>query len=481
MESIKKDKQKADCFYVKKMFFALAMISFAFFSAVIICSKDESRASNYRSSQLSQKITESGQSKRIDFINKEGRITQADDLGYSTIVITYTEEGTLEQYYDDAGSPVSIYPGYYALLRCYNEKGFITSITYLDSECKPIVLSQGYTIEKREANKQGYICSVRYYDMDGKPISSVSYGFGRNYYYDENGNNTRITYVDATGRPMIVGLGYASILQSFYTDDIHQKRRVKDEFYFDEKGEPIKLSLGQYGVHKEYDDNGMERVLTYIDDRGMPIETNKGYTTIVRTFYSDNTLATECYFDLEGNPYALSEGQYGIKKVNNQIIYLDSSGNELFNLRTLLYNHSWITIILAIGMVAVSIISKKRTNAILIILCLCSIIYMTLMYRYNEAKEHEAIWNFIGIITERNVRINIIRNIWLFVPLGTMLQKIAFKKIVLVIPFLFSLIIETMQYYSNIGIFDVFDIISNSIGGIIGYTIGLMLSRRQKI
>ena len=69
---------------------------------------------------------------------------------------------------------------------------------------------------------------------------------------------------------------------------------------------------------------------------------------------------------------------------------------------------------------------------------------------------------------------NNILNILLFVPLGFILPIYTdkLKKIYKVVPigFLISLVIETIQYVSKIGIFEIDDILNNTIGVLIGYS-----------
>ena len=68
---------------------------------------------------------------------------------------------------------------------------------------------------------------------------------------------------------------------------------------------------------------------------------------------------------------------------------------------------------------------------------------------------------------------NIILNILLFVPLGVFLplytKKIDKKYIIIPIGFFVTLIIEIIQYSTGYGIFEIADLLNNTIGVIIGY------------
>ena len=69
---------------------------------------------------------------------------------------------------------------------------------------------------------------------------------------------------------------------------------------------------------------------------------------------------------------------------------------------------------------------------------------------------------------EQSVRVGVINNIWLFVPLGTGLYKAIRKKWVLLIPFIMSVAIETIQYITELGIAEFDDVFGNTLGGWIG-------------
>ena len=72
-----------------------------------------------------------------------------------------------------------------------------------------------------------------------------------------------------------------------------------------------------------------------------------------------------------------------------------------------------------------------------------------------------------GII-KHSVRVGVINNIWLFLPLGTGLYRWFQKKWVLLIPFVMSVAIETTQYITGLGIAEFDDVFGNTMGGWIG-------------
>ncbi len=449
------------------------LLAFLVLSILYICPKARESRSKFHSLQLNKTTKLNNNTERTDYVDSSGRITIAADRGFATIVTTKTDSSILERYYDDKGNPISRYNGYYAAYYEYDDRGNNIRISYLDIDDKPVITANGYAIEEKEYNENGQNVSVKYYDTEGNPILTPSYGYGKINEYSENGKISRIIYVDASGAPMMTGQGFAIIERNYYISDGMKNNKVVSEFYFDENGTPVSLSLGQYGVHKEYDENGREFILTYLDEEGQPIATNKGYTTILRTYQANNNIATEQYFDLNGNPFALSEGQYGIKISDGQTVYLNQNGEESFNLKNYLYNHTRIIIPLALSFVILSSMVGTKQNAFFLILCFMAIIYMTLLFRDNDSAGYSGLlWYYRRIIFDSEARADIIKNIWLFIPLGAVLYRLYPKTTVLIIPVALSALIEGIQLLAGIGTCELDDIISNGIGGWIGFSMG---------
>ena len=78
------------------------------------------------------------------------------------------------------------------------------------------------------------------------------------------------------------------------------------------------------------------------------------------------------------------------------------------------------------------------------------------------------------------MRAGVINNIWLFVPLGTGLYRIFQKKWVLLIPFVFSVLIETTQYITGLGFAEFDDVFGNTLGGWIGVVVAWIWNSRIK-
>lgn len=452
---------------------ALILVLFIVFSFCFICPHTTSEKSDYNSAQLKTNTQIIGNVKRIDYIDDDGKVTIAAELGYSTKEIVQTDQGELERYYDDQGKPVQRrYVGYYAVLREKDNKGNTIKIQYLDNAGKPVIISDGYAEERREINEYNQTIKTLYYDIIGQPVYTERYGYGKEYQYDEKGRISKITFLNSDNKPIITSQGYAMVIRYYQEDS--QKNRTESEFYYDELGNPVSLSMNQFGVYKEYDKNGQEIVLTYLDRDGKPINTKKGYASVIKTYHVNGQTASERYYDKVGNPYALSEGQYGIKIDNsNTIRYIDKDGNERVNIKNLLYSHSWIAILIAFIVILIAVWIRRKYVFILFGLYVLSILYLTLVYRDKiNIKQTEVLWSYRHVFIDSEARADIIKNIWLFIPLGSIVYCIYPKRIILLLPVLLSFVIECIQLYAQIGFCELDDIINNSVGGYIGFHMG---------
>ncbi len=263
---------------MRKAITIILLILFFAVSIFFISSTIEENGLQYHSSQLRKISTKDENAEIINFINAYGQSVVAADVGYATAVITYDENARLEQYFDEKSMPIRRSSGYYAVFREYDDSGNNIRNTYLDEQGNPFVTLSGYAIVERQYNSSNQLISERYYNAEGQPAISTSDAYGKINIFGDDGEIRRTIYIDASDNPVMTKQGYAIISFSYYTSDGPENGKVENEFYFDEKNNPVSLSLGEYGVHKEYDDLGRINVLTYLDADGNPMITHTGYT-----------------------------------------------------------------------------------------------------------------------------------------------------------------------------------------------------------
>ena len=422
------------------------------------------------SSTLVKDVASSDSMERVVYRDKDGEITFASDLGYAIMVRKHTQSEATEEYYDETGRPVARSLGYYALQREYNEAGQNVRTICLGADHQPVNTKQGYAIIEYLYESSGETITEIYFDKEKAPVCTKNYGYSKKSEY-RNGKAVRITFMDRNRDPMKTASGYAILSRTYFTDDGAEGGRSEKEFYFDEKGNPTAIDLGQYGICTEYNRIGQVSKQTYLDAEGMPMVNKRGYSSVVRTYNADNTVATELYYDSYDKPVRRSEGQYGTAYHNGQEDYLNADGSGQFNLKRFLYNQSYSAICLALLLVAISAASNRKVNAFLLILCILSIIYLTLLFR-NAGKKDASMIPFRlyrQLFTNAGIRSDILRNIWLFVPLGSVLFRVYPKKRVLVIPVAVSMLVEIIQLLEGTGYCEPDDVISNSMGAVIGY------------
>ena len=431
--------------------------------------RPETVPGRFSSSELKKTTVSSGYEERTDYTDDSGKITTASDLGYSTVIVTYARDSVTEAYFDPEGKPVSRYPGYYAWRKEYDGDGRTKRTVFLDDQGNPAVLALGYTSEEHSYDPGSRIDSVRFYDAGGCPVYSASEGYEKRNEYDPDGYLIRTEHLDENGRAMMIRKGYAAVTYTYYKTDGPENGKKEYEFYFDDRGRPVSLSYGQYGTHLGYDEAGTNTIQTYLDADGNPTVTVKGFTTVVRKYKGAGY--TERYFDREGNPCALQEGQYGIRTENGLTTYLDKDGKEQINLKRLLYNHpAWIVAAALAAVLAATAINRKMNMAFLVLYCVI-ILYFTLMYRGSDVPKLNLVpfSEYRWFFHDSRTRSDIIMNIWLFIPLGAILYRLSPNRKNLLAAAAFSAAVEMTQYLLKIGWCGLDDIISNSLGSLIGF------------
>ncbi len=90
-------------------------------------------------------------------------------------------------------------------------------------------------------------------------------------------------------------------------------------------------------------------------------------------------------------------------------------------------------------------------------------------------KEIHRFWKYRHLLSTEAVITNLFGNVFAFSPFGFMLPIVTEKRKGFIravcSTFIFSLIIETSQLILKVGVFDVDDLLMNTIGGLIGYVV----------
>lgn len=440
---------------------------------------DVDHDAGYTASELSIRETVNGSVTSTSYVNFDGVITEAVDMGYATVCRMQDDNGRIveERYLDANGDPVARYGDHYGVSYEYDETG--TVITYLDAEGNPIIRSDGYSTIVRTL-VDGRESDDFYYDLNGQQVQCSGGYYGLHREYNAEGQNISLTFLDKKGRAMCSSSGCASVT---YQCDIDGT--VVGEHYFDTEGNPVRSLLGQYGELYQRNEQGYIGQVTYLGADGKPTPTNAGYTILKRTYHRDGTADTDMYFDANGNPRALSKGQYGIKRSGKVNLLLDRNGNAMLCMDNLLNGLPCMVVVFGCVVCLLMIVLPKSLSEVLTIVYVAFILYETLMFRESgDARTNFVLFSYAGkFLKEQSVRVGVINNIWLFIPLGAGLYRWFQKKWVLVIPFVMSVAIEMTQYITGLGIAEFDDVFGNTMGGWIGVLVAyiIMMWRSEKV
>lgn len=439
---------------------------------------DVAHDAGYTSSELSIRETVDGSVTSTSYVNFDGVITEAIDMGYATVCRMQDDNGRVveERYLDANGDPVARYGDYYGLSYEYDETSMV--ITYLDAESNPIKLSNGYsTIVRTQVD--GKSSDDFYYDLNGQQVQCSGGYYGLHREFNTEGQNISLTFLDKSGHAVCISSDCAGVT---YQRD--ENGTAVGERYADADGNPARSSLGQYGESYQHNEQGYISQITYLDLDGNPTPTNAGFTILRRTYHRDGTADTDMYFDANGNPKALSKGQYGIKCSGKVNLLLDKNGNIMLCVDNLLNGFPCMVVVFGCVVCLLMIVLPKSLSVVLTIVYVAFILYETLMFRESgDARTNLVLFSYAGnFLKEQSVRVGVINNIWLFIPLETGLYRWFQKKWVLLIPFVMSVAIEATQYITGLGIAEFDDVFGNTMGGWIGVLVAwTWLSRKMSL
>lgn len=144
-----------------------------------------------------------------------------------------------------------------------------------------------------------------------------------------------------------------------------------------------------------------------------------------------------------------------------------------------LYNAPLIVAFVGLLLCYIAVVSGRRINLLLLAIYILFIAFMTLMFRENRTGQAnlQLFWSYRLLLHNDYLRLEIFNNIWLFVPLGTILYQLYPRISAILFILLISGLIEISQYVFGIGLFELDDLFSNCLGGMIGILIGRYLGK----
>lgn len=423
------------------------------------------------SAELTQVETTEGNITRTSYVDEAGKIKYAIDKHYATLVRIRDSEGRLleECYLDENGESTDCW-GYFGISYEHREKEDV--ITYLDAEGNALITQSGYATIVRSLDSLGQALDDMYYDDNMNPVMCTGGYYGLHRERNEKGFIEKMIYLDIDKSPICTLSGFTQEKSWFDNEG-----RVIRKFYFDVDGNPVCLQSGQSGEAYTYDEYDRVNQVTYLDKDGKPIPTKSGYTIMKRTYYRDGAEKTNMYFDASGNPLSLTKGQYGIKYVGNIVLYLNKNGQIKISVDNLLNGFPFMVVVVGILVCIVLCLFPRSLEKAVLLVYMIFIFYETLMFRETgDIRANLVLLSYADtFMTNWRTRVEVINNIWLFVPFGAGLYAIYRKKRVWIAAFILSLTVELIQYFTGLGIAELDDIFGNTLGGIIGVSFGSVI------
>ena len=429
-----------------------------------MCIRDSDKG--FTAAELTLETTQSGNQERRTYVNSDGEPVVPLGRDYAILLRTKDDDGNviLEQYLDARGEPV-LRSGNYAAVSYRRGAGEIL-VTYLDDQLNPTTITSGYSSIHRTLTPEGKALRDTYFDLQGKPVKCSGGYCGLLRVYDDQGRVREIVYLDANCNPTQIKAGYSR--EARVLDDTG---RIAAVYYRDGENNPVPASQGQYGEGYQRDENGRVTLITYLDAAGNPAPMNTGYTMLSRSYYRDGYPFEDRYFDADGNPFALSKGQYGIRRVGDATLQLNKHGHVMLSIDNLLNGLPVMVVMVGCLLCTSLCCLPRRPRVILLAAYVVFIFYETLMFRETGDPRTALIpFAYLGRFWKlHSVRLEIVNNIWLFVPLGAGLYTLTSRRRVLWIPFLLMVGIELTQYVTGLGLMQADDILGNTFGAVVGF------------
>lgn len=418
---------------------------------------------------------------RVEQLDEQGNLTTgANGYAYSLRSLDASGNVIVERYYSLEGEPCLNQNSYYGVAYRYNEANQRVEFSYLDAEGNVALNASGYAIIRRDYDDAGHAVRDMYYDADGEQVAlwGKQYGVQRTA-FDEKGRNTEFTYLGQDGRPTMISMGYSTVKRTF-----NAAGKVEVNMYYGLDGEQVTLPLGQYGDRHVYNEQGQEIALIYLDAAGQPAATTAGYTMLLKD-YADGKVSAEWYCGMDGQLMELRRGQCGARYVYSDgklqgKTPIDRNGNDLFFLDQVLARSMGAVILGAALVMLASSLLPRRCCLVLLGLYVLFILYMTLYVKEGSGDASASLELFRSyrlLLKNETLRMQIVDNILLFVPLGFMLYLIRPHPAGIVWIVLFSMLIEGTQWVTGLGCCEVDDVLSNGLGGAAGFLTAEMVRR----
>lgn len=288
--------------------------------------------------------------KEMSFYDAAGKPMINSSYDCHKVLYEYNEKGnqTSIAYYGTGNEPLTSRYGVFKYKYQYNDDDNLTVSETIGLNEEAVNNSYGVSRTVNEYNDAGLTNKQTRYNNKNVVAKASSSGDGIaiiKYEYDDNGNETKISYFDENNNPMNNNSGYHMISykyssQNMLADEeyfdrnqaavndnygIHHYSYLKDdkgrtirEAYYDEKGEPVKDKQDEvYMVKYKFDDNSREISRSYWKDNDSKMARWNGYHEQLTKYNEEGQVTEADYLDENGNAFRSSSGYSRMQMVFN--------------------------------------------------------------------------------------------------------------------------------------------------------------------
>ncbi|MGN0779188.1 MAG: VanZ family protein [Aristaeellaceae bacterium] len=162
--------------------------------------------------------------------------------------------------------------------------------------------------------------------------------------------------------------------------------------------------------------------------------------------------------------------------------YVDAQGKEILLLDQILAEQPLLNSIMAVLLVAVSAWLPKRGRIVLLAGYMLFIGYMTLFVRESgdQRLNLTLFWSYRQLLSDEKLRLEIFHNILLFIPFGALVYSLWPRWTSILLALLLSGLIEATQLVWGLGLCELDDVFSNTMGAAIGAGAYKLLGRMTR-
>lgn len=187
----------------------------------------------------------------------------------------------------------------------------------------------------REYDADGNIVYQFHVDAEGNGIADANGAAGYRRTYDNRHRVLTDGVIGMDGELMMTASGYAEIRR------VYQDGRVAEQWYYDEKGEPVRREAGYAAFRRTYDQDGRILTVTYLDEEGQPAKVGDcGYTSFRREYDSEGNLSLIWYYDADGHEIECGSGYFHqylqSLKGRDLVIFISARDEASYNITEIL-------------------------------------------------------------------------------------------------------------------------------------------------